>query len=166
MIFTLELQFFVTKGDRIYYDQIDDQTLRRPDGRPDHSRRPDRWPDSHRDQNVKIRSPIWSPGAIWSPIWSSDEACFSSHLFKRPLIFAQKAQLQSKSCLHFGHLDRSGCPGAIWSPRSHLVAHQVAGAVGCQSGRGRCIQLQLKFWFGRNHPSWQPIKIPSIFVAF
>ena len=37
MIFTLELQFFVTKGDRIYYDQIDDQTLRRPDGRPDHS---------------------------------------------------------------------------------------------------------------------------------
>ena len=44
------------------------------------------------DQNVKIRSPIWSPGAIW---WS-DEACFSSHLFKRPLIFSQKAQLQSK----------------------------------------------------------------------
>ena len=114
----------VTKGDRIYHDQIDDQTLRRPDQRPDHSRRPDRWPDSHRDQNVKIRSPIWSPGAIWSPIWSSDEACFSSHLFKRLLIFAQKAQLQSNLVTQ----ERSGRPEAIWSPiRSpgHLVVDLV-----------------------------------------
>ena len=89
-----------------------------------------------RNQNVKIRSPIWSPGAIWTPIWSSDVACFSSHLFKRPLIFAQKAQLQSNSGLHFGHLEQSGRPGTIWLPRSHLVAHQVAGASGRQSGRG------------------------------
>ena len=106
----------LSKGDRIYRNQIDDQTLRRPD----HSRWPDPWPDSHRDQNVKIRSPIWSPGAIWSPIWSSDEACFISHLFKRPLIFAQKAQLQSNLVTQ----ERSSCPKAIWPPiRSpgHLV---------------------------------------------
>ena len=29
----------------------------------------------------------------------------------------------------------------IWSPRSDLVAHQVTGASGRRSGRGRCIQL-------------------------
>ena len=93
-------------GDQITpCDQIDDQI---PTG----------------DQNVKIRSPIWSPGAIWSPIWSSDEACFSSHLFKRPLIFAQKAQLQSNLVTQ----ERSGRPEAIWSPiRSpgHLVVDLV-----------------------------------------
>ena len=73
---------------------------------------------------MKIRSPIWSPGAIWSPIWSSDEACFSSHLFKRPLIFAQKAQLQSNLVTQ----ERSGRLEAIWSPiRSpgHLVVDLV-----------------------------------------
>ena len=105
---------WVTEVECIYHDQIDDQMLRRPDGRPDHSRRPDRWPDSHSDQNVKIRSAIWS----------SDEACFSSHLFKRHMIFAQKAQLQSNLVTQ----ERSGCPEAIWSPiRSpgHLVVDLV-----------------------------------------
>ena len=77
-----------------------------------------------RDQNVKIRSPIWSPGAIWSPIWSSDEACFSSHLFKRPLIFAQKAQLQSNLVTQ----EQSGRPEAIWSPIRSL-GHQVVDLV-------------------------------------
>ena len=42
-----------TLGDRIYHDQIDNQTLRRPDGRPDgrpdRSRRPDWWPDFQTD---------------------------------------------------------------------------------------------------------------------
>ena len=38
-----------------------------------------------------------------------------------------------------GH--QSGHPGAIWSPGSDLVAHQVTGASGRRSGRGRCIQL-------------------------
>ena len=113
-----------TNAECIYHDQIDDQMLRRPDGRPDRSRRPDGRPDFRRDQNMKIRLPIWSPGAIWSPIWSSDEACFSSHLFKRPLIFAQKAQLQSNLVTQ----ERSGRLEAIWSPiRSpgHLVVDLV-----------------------------------------
>ena len=78
-------------GDRITHDQIDDQTLRRPDERPDRSRRPesDGWPDFRHDQNMKIRSPIWSPGAIWL----SDEACFFSHLFKRPWYLPKRQQL-------------------------------------------------------------------------
>ena len=38
---SLQCPHVSTKGDRIYHDQMDDQTLRRPDGRPDGSRRPD-----------------------------------------------------------------------------------------------------------------------------
>ena len=41
----LELDSMRTQGDRIYHDQIDDRTLRRPDGRPDGSRGPDGRPD-------------------------------------------------------------------------------------------------------------------------
>ena len=62
-----------------------------------------------------------------------------------------------------GRLEQSGCPirlasvriylrgpwylpkrhnsNQIWSPRSDLIAHQVTGASGRRSGRGRCIQL-------------------------
>ena len=99
----------VTKAECIYQDQIDDQMLQRPDGRPDGS-----WvtrlltklamsccllgkyqgllnkselkqasldnqiapgdqigrPDFHILVMSKIWSPIWLPGAIWSPIRS------------------------------------------------------------------------------------------------
>ena len=43
------------------------------------------------------------------------------------------------------HLERSGLPGAIWSSRSDLVAHQVARALGRLTGRGRCIQHKYFF---------------------
>ena len=89
-----------------------------------HLPRPDRQPDGTRWATRSLPAtrlvtkmwesgrPIWSPGAIWS----SNEACFCSHLFKRPWYLAKRQQL----------LSESGRPGAIWSPiRSpeHLVAH-------------------------------------------
>ena len=82
----------------------------------------------------KSGRPIWSPGAIWS----SNEACFNSDLCNSSLLIWS----------------------AIWSPRSNLVtwsdlvAHQVAGASGRRSGRGRCIQL-------KNIPFWQGDIVPQ-----
>jgi len=61
---------------------------------------------------------IWFPNLVaWSYLvvkWSLLRFTF----IQEALIFAQKA----------------AAPAAIWSPRSHLVAHQVAGASGRQSG--------------------------------
>ena len=63
-------------------------------------------------------------------------------IFLHHLIFAQKAQLLWRSGHQSGHLEWSGLPWAIWSSRSNLVAHQVIGALGRLSGRGKCIQLK------------------------
>ena len=78
----------------------------------------------------KSGRPIWSPGAIWS----SNEACFSSDLFKRPWYLPKRQQLIANLVSNLvaqersGHPERSGRPGAIWSPiRSpdHLVIDLV-----------------------------------------
>ena len=101
--------------------------LRWPDGQPDRSQRPDGRPDFRRDQNEKIRSPIWSPGAIWS----SDEAYT---FFKRPWYLPKRQQLNANLVsilVTWSHLvaqELSGHPGGIWSPiRSpeHLVVNLV-----------------------------------------
>ena len=78
----------------------------------------------------KSGCPIWSPGAIWS----SNEACFSSDLFKRPWYLPKRQQLIANLVSNLvaqersGHLEQSGRPGAIWSPirlPEHLVVDLV-----------------------------------------
>ena len=72
----------------------------------------------------KSGRPIWSPGVIWL----SNEACL--HVW----IYLRGPDIWQKGTTSF----TIWSPGAIRSPRSHLVA----GPSGRQSGRGRCIQLK------------------------
>ena len=67
---------------------MDDQTLRGPDGRPDHPRRPDGGPDFRRDQILKIRSSI---RLSREDLVVCCKACFIL-IFLDALIFGQKAQ--------------------------------------------------------------------------
>ena len=111
-----------TKGERIYHDQIGDLMLWRPNGRPDGPRQPDWWPDFHRDQIVEIRLSIRSRPKYLVACY---KVCFSSY-FLHPLIICPNGTTAFRMAVIWSPIRSPGAicsPGAIWSPRSHLVAH-------------------------------------------
>ena len=71
----------------------------------------------------KSGRPIWLPGAIWS----SNEACYSSDLFKRSWYLPKSQQLHSESILLSGSFIKIW--SAIWSPRSDLVTAVIWSAI-------------------------------------
>ena len=118
-----------------------------------HLPRPDRRPNARDlmgDQMVQVtrwvtRIPPWPElGKLGCQLGRDQNIWLSVSviIFLHHLIFAQKAQLLWRSGHQSGHLEWSGLPWAIWSSRSDLVAHQVVGALGRLSGRGKCIQLK------------------------